>query len=227
MASPSQIVIAPDGTVLAASGPLATGLVDARLEDCTRLSPVIRAVGTTLLNQLRVSGNRIVSQTVELDGDEASVDVVAIEALAIRRTAADLRDLLTSKLAVISSQAEAAGVSVNVTIADDVPATVSLDAEKMAWAVTTLVGNALRYVQTPSRRLGGKAIDVRANFDAASSEVTIAVQDDGPGIPGSGSVRILRAAQPGLRHPALLPENDSAWIPSSGSPTAIARSDRR
>ena len=49
-------------------------------------------------------------------------------------------------------------------------------------AVTTLVGNALRYVQTPSRRFGGKAISVRTTLDRASREITIEVRDDGPGI---------------------------------------------
>ena len=135
----SQIVIGPDGTVLAASGQVPQSLIDTRLEDCASLSPAVRAAGATLLHQLRVSGTRIVSQTLDLDDPDTSVQIVAIEALAIRRSATDIRHLLTSKLTVISSQAEAAGVTLSVEVADDTPVVVHLDSEKVAWAVTTLV----------------------------------------------------------------------------------------
>ncbi len=187
----SQIAIAPDGTVLAASGAVPPGLIDRRLEDCASLPPAVRAAGSALLQELRVSGTRIVSHTVELGGDAPAVQIVAIEALGIRRSPTNLRSLLTSKLAVILSQAEALGVTLTVEVADDVPAVVHLDCEKVAWAVTTLIGNALRYVQVPSRRLGGKAVHVRASFDCISSNATIEVSDDGPGIPADTVTRLF------------------------------------
>ena len=191
MKNHSQIVIAPDGTVLAASGAMSPSLVDRRLEDCKSLPAVVRLAGSALLQELRASSTRVLSHTVDLGGSDAPVQIVAIEALAIRRCPTDLRSLLTSKLAVIFSQAEALGVTLTVEIAEDVPAVVQLDSEKLAWAVTTLVGNALRYVQAPSRRLGGKAIHVRASFDAGSSEATIEVSDDGPGIPADTVARLF------------------------------------
>lgn len=125
-------------------------------------------------------------------GDGRTVQLVAIEALVIRRAPTDLRALLSSKLDVLSSQAAAAGVALIVAIADGVPATVSLDAERVAWAVTTLVGNALRYVQSASQRMRGRTITVRAGFDPAIAHVTIEVQDDGPGIPADTVARLLR-----------------------------------
>ncbi len=191
MQNHSQIVIGPDGTVLAVSGQLPPGLIDTRLEDCVGLAPAVRNAGMALLHELRASGNRVASRTIDLDDAAASVQVVAIEALAIRRSATDVRQLLSSKLAIIASQAEAAGVTLSVDVADDVPAVVHLDSEKMAWVITTLVGNALRYVQTPSRRLGGKAIDVRTTFDHASSALTITVHDGGPGIPADTVRRLF------------------------------------
>jgi signal transduction histidine kinase len=186
-----RIVIGPDGTVLAASGNLPPGLIDTRLVECTALPSSLREAGLNLLDQLRASGNRVVCQTVELDPAQPAVQLVAIEALAVRRRATDLGQLLGSKLAVISSQANAAGIALSVEIADDVPAVVRLDSDKVSWAVTTLVGNALRYVQTPSRRLGGKTIRVLTRFDRSSSEITIAVQDDGPGIPADTVERLF------------------------------------
>jgi hypothetical protein len=132
----SQIVIGPDGTVLAATGDLPSGLVDARLEDCEGLSREIRDAGKALVLKLRRSGNRVQIESVALGGGGRGVQLIAIEALAIRRTATDLRALLASKLDVLSSQAAGVSVRLNVVVAADVPAIVHVDSEKVAWAVT-------------------------------------------------------------------------------------------
>ena len=58
-------------------------------------------------------------------------------------------------------QAKASDVTLNVVVDDQVPAVVSLDAEKIAWAITVLVGNALRYVHHGSQRHAGR-VDRRA-----------------------------------------------------------------
>jgi len=188
----SRIVIGPDGSVLAATGDLPPGLVDVRLEDCDALSHDVREAGKALLHELRRSGERLVSRTIALHGGERSLQLLAVEALAIRRSAIDLRQLLPSKLAVISSQARAVGVALDIQVADDVPPGMELDVEKVAWAVTTLVGNALRYVRSGSGPLSGRMIDVRASQDPVASEVTIEVQDDGPGIPADTIARLFR-----------------------------------
>ena len=82
-------------------------------------------------------------------------------------------------------------MALRIDVASDVPGAVRLDADKVSWAVTTLVGNALPYVQTDSRRLGGQAIDVRATVDAMASALTIAVHDDGRGIPAEDDQRLF------------------------------------
>jgi signal transduction histidine kinase len=188
----SQIVIGPDGTVIAATGPLPPGLLDVRLDDCDALPREIREAGSALLRQLIHSGNRLVSRTVALEGAGQSVQLVAIETLPIRREATDIRALLKSKLAVISSQAGALDVILSIDVADDVPPAVQLDAEKIAWAVTTLVGNALRYARSTHGRFAGKRIEVRARHDPAAAEVTIDVEDDGPGIPPDTVSRLFK-----------------------------------
>jgi signal transduction histidine kinase len=192
MTRDAQIVIGPDGTVLAATGELPPGLVDVRLEDCEGLSREIRDAGTALLHRLRGSQNRVVSHTVALDGEGRTIQLVAIEALAIRRTATDVRALLASKLAVISFQAAAVDVTLSVVVADHVPAAVQVDSEKVAWAVTSLVGNALRYMRSGSRGMRGGTIDVRVAFDSADSRMIIEVEDNGPGIPADTVTRLFR-----------------------------------
>jgi signal transduction histidine kinase len=188
----SQLVIGADGVVLAASGELPPGLVDLHLEECAGLSREILDAGKALLDQLHRSRTRVLSRSVPFGHEGRRLQLVAIEALAIRRTATDVRTLLASKLAVISSQAAAVDVTLRIVVADDVPAIVHLDSEKVAWAVTTLVGNALRYVLSGSRRRPGGAIDVRAAFHGTSSRVTIEVQDDGPGIPADTIARLFK-----------------------------------
>jgi signal transduction histidine kinase len=188
----SQIVIGSDGIVMGTTADLPPGLVDARLEECQALPGAVREAGAALLHELRRSGTRVATRTVTSDAGLRTVRVVAVEALAIRRKATDVRALLASKLGVISFQAAAAHVALNVVVADEMPAGVLLDPEKVAWAVTTLVGNALRYVQTGSRRMGSGTITVRAGFDRARSQVTIEVEDDGPGIPTDTVTRLFK-----------------------------------
>lgn len=191
MRSDSQVVIGADGTILAVAGQWPEGLVDSRVEDCGDLPREIRAAGHALLHQRRRSGHRMLADTV-VCGDGRTVELIAVEALAVRRVPTDLRALLASKLDVMASQAAAAGIALVVVIADAVPAAVHLDAEKAAWAVTTLVGNALRYVRTGSPRVSGGAIRVHVGFELIDSTLTIDVQDDGPGIPADTVTRLFK-----------------------------------
>jgi len=220
----AQIVIGPDGSVLAASGDLPANLVDARLEDCVQLPRRVRDAGKALLQQLPRAPGRVARQDVALD-DERRVQLLAIEACAIRRRATDLRALLTSKLAVISSQALAAHVTLRIAVADDIPSLVWVDAEKVGWAVTTLVGNALRYLTTGSRQKPGGTIDVRASFDPATG-VRIDVQDDGPGIPADSVARLFK--RDGLNvlgsGPALLVMSD-VFAGHGGRVAVLSRTD--
>jgi signal transduction histidine kinase len=186
----AQIIVGPDGTILAVTGQLPPGLVDVRLEDCQGLSPNIRDAGRALLDELRRSADRMVTRTLVLDGGRA-LQLIAIEALAIRRTSTDVRALLASKLGVIASQAADADVTLNVETAAGVPPALEVDPEKIAWAVTTLVGNALRYMRPGSRRTRGGTIGVRAGFDPARSELGIEVQDDGPGVQAETVARLF------------------------------------
>jgi signal transduction histidine kinase len=187
----AHIVIGPDGTILAASGDLPANLVDAPLEDCAQLPRRVRDAGKALLQRLPQAPGRVAREDVTLDDGGSRVQLLAIEACAIRRRATDLRALLASKLTVISSQALSAQVTLRIVVAGDVPALVRVDSEKVAWAVTTLVGNALRYVTSGSRQKPGETIDVRASFDPAIG-VTIEVQDNGPGIPAESVARLFK-----------------------------------
>ena len=55
-----------------------------------------------------------------------------------------------------------------------------------------LVGNALRDVQSASRRTAARTVIVRAAIGPLPAEPTIEVKDDGPGIPSDTVTRLLK-----------------------------------
>jgi signal transduction histidine kinase len=79
------------------------------------------------------------------------------------------------------------------------PAPVVVDPEKLAWVIATLVGNALRYVRHGTRRLPGGSVVVRLRMAPDSKNLTISVEDDGPGIPEE-KARYLFERQAGAQH---------------------------
>jgi signal transduction histidine kinase len=104
--------------------------------------------------------------------------------------------LLRNALEVVRVQADAMEISLTVDCPDALPERVSVDPEKVAWAVVTLAGNALRHVRRGTRNRPGGSIVVTVQNDVNRGEVAISVQDDGPGIPPE-RIPWLFARQPG------------------------------
>lgn len=119
------------------------------------------------------------------------------DTIPLRQSSTDIRDLLRWSLEVLNRQAGAFDVGLDVHVDENVPARVILDAQKMAWAITALVGNALRYVRRGSQTMPGGSIVVHVSHDSGC--VTIAVQDDGPGI---AAERLQTLFSPSLQTPS-------------------------
>ena len=102
--------------------------------------------------------------------------------IALQFEPTDVRALLASSLGPLMEQARNARIELRVDALGDVPP-FAIDREKIAWAVTALVGNAMRYVRRGGAQgeLGGSIV-VHLEHDRANRELTISVQDDGPGI---------------------------------------------
>jgi signal transduction histidine kinase len=94
----------------------------------------------------------------------------------------DIAALLRSSLEPLIEQAKEQLIELRVVTLGDVPP-LSVDNEKLAWGVVTLVGNALRYVRRGSNVRAGGSVLIHIEHDEAAREIAIAVQDDGPGIP--------------------------------------------
>ena len=132
------------------------------------------------------------------------------ESILIRRQPVDFGVLLELTLEALHLQARVLNVTLKVRIADDVPAVLEIDADKVAWAVTNLVGTALRHVRRGTQRTPGGTIDVSAHYDAAKSELIVVVRDDGPGIPFERLSKLLNRgtrSQPGGALALLLVED--------------------
>ena len=106
---------------------------------------------------------------------------LATDAIPLRRAFVDIRDLLRRALDILHRQAATFDIGLDVRVDENVPTTAFLDAGKIAWAITSLVGNALRYARRGSMTMPGGSIAVHVAYE--SGQMTIAVQDDGPGIP--------------------------------------------
>ena len=102
------------------------------------------------------------------------------DAILLHRKLTDLPALLRGTVETLREQASALDVALSVEAPADLPRA-EVDPEKIAWAVATLVGNALRYVRRGTRLRPGGVIHVRIGTEVGA--VVIAVEDDGPGIP--------------------------------------------
>jgi signal transduction histidine kinase len=182
MATEWHLVLSRDGTVLAAMGGAPASWVGTRLDDRNDLPEDLKDAGRTVLGNVSHTASPVAA-SVLLHSIQQPVRLTVIDALPLRRVPTDLRALLRSTLDVLQRQAKAADVTLNVVVDDHVPAVVPLDAQKVGWATTVLVGNALRYVRHGSQTMPGGSIAVRVTYNKAGPEITIEVQDDAAGIP--------------------------------------------
>ena len=119
-----------------------------------------------------------------------------VDAIPLRRAPTDLVSLLAGTIETLQAQARALDVTLAIDAAPALPR-LNVDAEKIAWAVATLVGNSFRYVRRGTRRLPGGSIRVRLRPE--DGHVVISVDDDGPGIPADKVANLFRRGQ-GVTH---------------------------
>jgi signal transduction histidine kinase len=131
-----------------------------------------------LLTNIQSESNRLLSLVREL------LDLAKFEtgSLELHRSSVDVETLIESAVLPIAMRADQARVSIDIAVMPDVPK-LAVDPNKMAWAVTNLLSNAIRY----SPR--GASIDVRASV--IEREVWLSVTDHGKGIAEKNLGRIF------------------------------------
>ena len=142
-----------------------------------------------------------------IQSKQVSEQPAAIESIPLRRQPVDVGVLVELTTEVMQRQARSMGITLDVRIEDDVPSIVRLDRDKVAWAITSLVGSAIRHVHGPDKR-----VDVHVAWDVARSTLSIGVRDNGPGMPSDHLSRLFRrdAWHPGSALALLLVEDIAA-----------------
>jgi signal transduction histidine kinase len=207
MSEPSWVVLlGPDGAVLLASGGAPTSWTGANMSALAELPESVREAARSLVQRVHHSGSRVAGATSGVLSDmpeKPTIHLVAVEAIPVRRVPTNLAALLKSTMEVLDAQATSLDVDLRIESASAVPKDAHLDPEKIAWAVMTLVGNAMRYVRRGTRRLPGGSIKVKLGFVADTGDLLITVEDDGPGIPAEKLPWLFRRAA-GTAHAAGL-----------------------
>jgi signal transduction histidine kinase len=113
---------------------------------------------------------------------EPSPEREKLTAIWLEFSSVDLREFLGSTLSPLAREAERLDVELRVVVESSLPRAVCWDSDKIAWALATLVGNALRYVRHGTVRMPGGSIEVVLSFQKPNSTLAIEVRDDGSGI---------------------------------------------
>jgi NtrC-family two-component system sensor histidine kinase KinB len=120
----------------------------------------LRALTEDLLDLSKVSSGRL-----QLEAQRTSV-----------------ADLVEPALVSIRAQIEAKGITLTTELPEDLPE-VATDPQKVAWVVTNLLSNALRYT--------GADGEIKLSAQHVGDDVHLSVQDSGPGIPAEHQARIF------------------------------------
>ncbi|MDP4199888.1 MAG: ATP-binding protein [Bacteroidota bacterium] len=131
-----------------------------------------------LVTSIQTESNRLLSLVGEL------LDLAKLETgtLELQRSVVDADTLIESAIMPIAMHADRANVGIDIVVMPDVPE-LSVDPNKMAWAITNLLSNAIQY----SPR--GASVEIRAS--AIEREVWLSVTDHGKGIPEKDIERIF------------------------------------
>ena len=117
----------------------------------------------------------------------------------LARGPADVASLLCAALRPLLMQSAARGIALLIWPASDFPREVRVDALKLTWAVSALVGNALRFTRPGTRLRPGGTIRVRMAWQPESREAVFSVSDDADGIPPDRMEGLLsRDTTPGV-----------------------------
>jgi signal transduction histidine kinase len=106
-----------------------------------------------------------------------------MDAIPLQSRATSLEAMLGSIVSIMEPYASDLGVKLKTVLDPGLPPMVTLDEDKISWAIGTLIGNALRHVPRGSFFHPGGEIVVHAASNPETREVAIDVTNDGPGIP--------------------------------------------
>jgi signal transduction histidine kinase len=202
MIATKLLVLGPDGRILQVGAGVARAWAGMRIGDAVGVPAQVVDVAAELLEEALGTTSWLGRRFVETTA--GTFEFVVVEAVPLRRTRTDVRELLTRTTELLLEQARAIEVSVQVSTDPDMPKDLVIDGEKIAWGIATLVGTALRHLsRRPAKTGADGVVRVQACYLRGTDEVSIIVQDNGPGIPKERLLTILEPRQHTAHTPAL------------------------
>jgi signal transduction histidine kinase len=180
------LMLSRDGTVEAVDGGAPASWLARRVDECAGLPEGVRTAARKLVRELGQPLAGTLLRRVRVAPDAAgapSFTLVTVEAIPIRPAEVGLAALIRHALSPLARQAAAERISLQLDLPDETPLSAAVDADKVSWALSAVVGNALRYVRRGDGVMPGGNVHVRAARNAAQRMINVTVQDDGPGIP--------------------------------------------
>jgi signal transduction histidine kinase len=177
------VVLRPDATIEAVAGGAPPVWIGRDAWSAFEAYPALARALPALVDA-RVGETAIHRLVVEPPGDDEGrrVELLLVEAVPVRRALIPLEPLVLRALDPLMSQAERAGVALSARFGQHLPSVALVDGEKIAWALSTLVGGALRHLSTGTPR-GEPRVVVACEWDGSNDEIVLDVSDNGPGIP--------------------------------------------
>jgi signal transduction histidine kinase len=194
-----MLVLSRDGVVEAALGGAPARWTGRRLEACDALPEAVLQAGRALVRDVAQRVDRAPARRARVPPASAgapSFTLLLIEAIMLRPCEVDADPLVRRALDPLRGQAEAARVSLRIEADPELPA-IWVDPPKIAWVVTALVGNALRYVRRGGATMPGGNVVVRLSHAAGRPMFGLTVEDDGPGMPPGVQSRLLASSAEG------------------------------
>ena len=219
MSKPSWLVVVVslwrgDGRRRRAAQPLRSGRTPPRPRSSSRRRPASPKAARKVAALVRAGAPRARSMVSRPDAD---VEVLALPAVALTRSPADVHHLVARALAPFRGQAKSRDILLREDDRIAGPLALDVDVAKVTWVVASLVGNALRFVRTGSRHTPGGTYyysDSSVRATALLSRSTTTAPASRP--PSSGASSIPVSARPSRWR----------WRATSSAPTAARSSSR-
>lgn len=169
-----------DGTIGSVSDQARHGWLERGFAEMQLPAPFSEACERLLTSRESLAVSR-----VDLPTDEGrrSVVLVLIDAIPIRRTLVRTGELVMRTADVFVGQARSAAVELKIQQQDNLPPSLHADGEKLAWILSTLVGNAIRLVrQADDDRPDPPRVTLEVGYRPATKLVVFTIRDNGPGM---------------------------------------------
>lgn len=164
--------------------------------------PVPRDVKEAALELLNSFDGRNLAHTTVASAPAATTLMVH-ESIPLRRSVVRVAGLAMRVLEVFATQAKSARVTLKVHLAPHAAPVLHGDEEKLAWALVTLVGNALRVVTQATRADEDAVVSLNVDWSAGEETFYFTVTDTGPGM-SAETARYLFDRNPRTGRPAGL-----------------------